>query len=261
MNLEIRIFPNRFPLAAIFAVAPAVLLALTVGCGGPLKVVDSTPGRATREAASIDERGSGIYHVVLPRQTLWRIARAYGKQIDEIAAVNGIDDPSLLTVGEALFIPGARAEIYVPAYTETPDANSSGVLDRNWTWPVAGGEILSNFGVTRPGHTHRGLDIRGRPGQDVVAVRGGKVVFSGTMRGYGKTVIVDHGDGYRSLYGHNSRIVVLGGERIEQGQTIARVGKTGNATTEHCHLEIHRSGIAVDPLPFVAQARATRERR
>ena len=71
------------------------------------------------------------------------------------------------------------------------------------------------------------------------------------MRGYGKTVVIDHGDGMKSLYAHNSRLMVQRGERVRRGQTIARIGRTGNASTEHCHLEIRENDGPRDPLLFV----------
>jgi len=247
---------------------PALALAsFLAGCAGTQRSADdlvraageagrpasATPRESTADPVATTGGPDGIEHVVLPRQTLWRIARTYGTSVRELARVNGIEDPTVLSAGQVLFIPGATKELYVPPYAGSAPATRAGILDESWTWPVAGGEVISVYGESRGNHRHRGLDIRGRPGQDVRAIREGRVVFRGTMRGYGKTVIVDHSDGLRSLYAHNSRLLVDDGQSVREGQPIARVGRTGNATTDHCHLEIHRGGVAVDPLLYVAR--------
>jgi lipoprotein NlpD len=122
-------------------------------------------------------------------------------------------------------------------------------------WPIADGKILSGFGVLRGGHRHKGIDIRGKAGQPVRAARTGRIVYSGSsLRGYGKTVIIDHGDDLQSLYAHNSTLLVTEGQRVARGQVIARVGRTGNASTEHCHFEIRRRDVAVDPLQHLGGA-------
>ena len=87
----------------------------------------------------------------------------------------------------------------------------------------------------------------------MLAVRSGRVLYSSSMRDYGRTVILDHGDGLRSLYAHNSKLLVQKGQQVYRGQAIARVGRTGNATTEHCHFEIRRDEVPVDPLPYLRQ--------
>ena len=99
--------------------------------------------------------------------------------------------------------------------------------------------------------------LAGRAGQPVLASRAGRVVYAGAgMRGYGKTVILEHDDGMQSLYAHNSALLVQLAERVEQGQAIARVGRTGNATTNHCHFEIRWNDRRVDPMRWL-----TRDRR
>ena len=131
--------------------------------------------------------------------------------------MNDLTDANKLSVDQKILISGTRVG--------------------EWSWPVPGREILSYFGVKRGAHRHRGIDIRGKKGQQVRAVRAGRVLSSSRMQGYGKTVVVDHGDGLRSLYAHNSTILVEPGEPVRRGQPIARVGRTGNASTHHCHLD------------------------
>ena len=200
-----------------------------------------------------------VIHVVEPGQTLWRIARAYGVGIDEVQQANHIADPSRIENGQALRIPGADAVREVPPFPapvpqwtgpttlEPPSVLAAG----GWTWPVPGGEVVGRFGDARRARRHAGLDIRGRAGEPVVAARGGIVRYSGdTLRGYGLTVVIDHGDGTTSLYGHNSKLLVREGDDVRAGQEIAQVGSSGNATTPHCHFEIRREDQPLDPLPL-----------
>lgn len=109
------------------------------------------------------------------------------------------------------------------------------------------GRITSGFGVRRDPFTekhkfHKGIDIACDVGTPVVASAEGSVVFAGTKRGYGKTIIVEHRNGYRTLYGHLSRYSVRKGTRVKQGQKIALSGMTGRATGPHLHFEVRRKG-------------------
>jgi murein DD-endopeptidase MepM/ murein hydrolase activator NlpD len=134
-----------------------------------------------------------------------------------------------------------------------PPPSAPALAQPAFVWPLHG-EVLSRFGAPRGRRWHAGLDIRGRRGEPVLAAAAGTVVFSGTMRGYGKTVIVSHGEGYETLYAHNDRLMAQPGDRVARGQPVATVGSTGNATTEHCHFEIQVNGTAVDPLAYLAGA-------
>lgn len=172
-------------------------------------------------------------HTVRRGETLWSIARRYGVSVDDFVIANDIADPDRLAVGRQLIIP-------------------AGASVSTWSWPVAGGEILSGFGSDRGTEIHRGLDIRAREGQPVVAAWSGVVVYSGAdMRDYGKAIILDHGGGLTSLYGHNSELLVAAGDQVVRGQTIALAGKSGNATTVHCHFEVRKNAVALDPLGFL----------
>ncbi|MCL2216411.1 MAG: M23 family metallopeptidase, partial [Defluviitaleaceae bacterium] len=87
-------------------------------------------------------------------------------------------------------------------------------------------------------------------GTRINAAADGIVRLAGWSGGYGLTVIIDHGNGYSTLYAHNSRNRVTQGERVTRGQHIADVGTTGMSTGNHLHFEIRRNGVAIDPLPF-----------
>ncbi len=109
------------------------------------------------------------------------------------------------------------------------------------------GRITSGFGVRKDPFTekhkfHKGIDIACGIGTRVVASAEGTVVFAGTKKGYGKTVIIEHRNGYRTLYGHLSKIQVKSGDKVKQGARIALSGMTGRATGPHLHFEVRRRG-------------------
>jgi murein DD-endopeptidase MepM/ murein hydrolase activator NlpD len=115
------------------------------------------------------------------------------------------------------------------------------------------GTVTSHFGRrSDPFHgkkrNHKGLDIAAAPGTPIRPVRPGTVVSSGERGGFGNVVVVDHGDGVTSLYAHCKDLLVKKGDRVGRGDTIATVGSTGRSTGPHLHLEIHRDGVAVDPM-------------
>lgn len=251
------------------------LALLVTGCAGSRRTADAGPvsvpaspvtsERASEQASETKQPGTGgkqgVHHVVQPGQTLWRIAVVYGLTPEELARSNGIEDPTQVPAGRSLFIPGARSVLEVPPYptplgpgAESSPADVAGVTVAagDWAWPVPSGEIISYFGAPRRRHRHGGVDIKGRQGAKIVASRGGTVEYSGSgMRGYGKTVIIDHGDSYSSLYAHNSKLLVKKGQRVRRGETIALVGRTGNASGPHCHFEIRRNDRTVDPLLYL----------
>ena len=119
-------------------------------------------------------------------------------------------------------------------------ASSSGFL-----FPTQG-RISSRFGQ-RWGRLHAGLDIANVVGTPVHASKAGTVSYAGWRGGYGKCVMIDHGNGVQTLYGHNSKIQVTVGQKVSAGETIALMGSTGNSTGPHCHFEIRINGSPVNP--------------
>lgn len=120
------------------------------------------------------------------------------------------------------------------------------------------GRITSHFGVRhdplgRGQRWHKGLDIAAPAGTPVKALAAGKVVFSGRAGGYGNLVVIDHGNGLTTRYGHNRTLLVSVGDSISTGQEIAQVGSTGRSTGPHLHFEVVRDGHAVDPLAEIAK--------
>lgn len=121
-----------------------------------------------------------------------------------------------------------------------------------YMFPVTNWNVTSNFGY-RWGRLHAGTDVGVPIGTTVRASRGGQVVTAGWVGGYGNCVIIDHGDGVSTRYGHLSEVTVSVGQYVDQGEQIALSGNTGRSTGPHLHFEIRINGEAVDPLPYLYQ--------
>jgi murein DD-endopeptidase MepM/ murein hydrolase activator NlpD len=122
-------------------------------------------------------------------------------------------------------------------------------------WPTKGW-LTSRFGsrtspFTNRKQFHAGIDIAGQRGTDVVAPARGKVVFSGERGPLGKSVIIDHGFGIRTHYGHSDELFVSNGDLVERGQRIAALGNSGRSTGPHLHYVVEVAGKATDPLDYI----------
>ena len=121
-----------------------------------------------------------------------------------------------------------------------------------YMFPVTNWNVTSNFGY-RWGRLHAGTDVGVPIGTTVRASRGGQAITAGWVGGYGNCVIIDHGDGVATRYGHLSEVTVSVGQYVDQGEQIALSGNTGRSTGPHLHFEIRINGEAVDPLPYLYQ--------
>lgn len=120
----------------------------------------------------------------------------------------------------------------------------------------ARGRLVSGFGYRRHPlwggtHFHTGIDIGAPYGDPIKGADGGEIIFSGWWDGYGKAVVIDHGRGMSTVYGHMSRIYVRAGQHIEKGQIIGLVGSTGFSTGPHLHFEVRRGGKPVNPSGYL----------
>jgi murein DD-endopeptidase MepM/ murein hydrolase activator NlpD len=186
---------------------------------------------------------AGVYHKVLRGQTLWQIAQSYGVSIRDIINSNNIPNGSALEVGQLLFIPGAQ---------EIQDISKPRV-DNNKTefaWPLKG-KIVVYFddpvGISAVSH---GIDIQAQGGDAVQATREGDVVLADYMSGYGQTVMIDHKDGFISVYARNARLLVKVGQHVYKGDAVAEVGQIGNRVIEH--FEIRHGSQATNPLYYLS---------
>jgi len=126
--------------------------------------------------------------------------------------------------------------------------------------PVEKGWISSHYGQRKDPFTgqpamHKGIDVAGKEGSNIVAVAGGVVTYAGSQSGYGKMVEISHGDGYITRYAHNKQIMVEPGDVVRKSQTIALMGSSGRSTGAHVHYEVYKHGRPVDPSSYVRRTR------
>lgn len=120
------------------------------------------------------------------------------------------------------------------------------------------GKIIGRYGQARANvsgksTTWKGLMIAARAGSDVLACANGQVVFSDWLRGFGNLIIVDHGDGYLSIYANNESLYKSVGDRVSRGETIASVGNTGGEDKPGLYFELRRNGQPFNPLPWIGK--------
>ncbi|MDH7576628.1 MAG: M23 family metallopeptidase [Bacillota bacterium] len=189
-----------------------------------------------------------LTHRVAPGETLWSLAQRYRVSVARLMAWNQIKDPAGLAVGKELIIPGRRN---TTARSLESQRNAARGGDDALAWPLLG-EITSFFGP-RGDEFHHGLDIAGEVSDLVRAAQEGEVIFTGWLGVYGKTVMLEHSNGNKTLYGHLQDILVETGDFVEKGRTIARVGSSGRATGPHLHFELRQNDRAVNPLPYLSR--------
>lgn len=199
---------------------------------------------------------TGLTYTVKRGDTLAAIATRYRAKDEDIIEVNKLTDASDLKVGAKIIIPdGIPPTAPSQAIARTPSRASIGDIFKpaapatgRFNWPTISRRISQYY----RGWRHTGLDIAAPMGQPVYAAEDGVVITSGWSRGgYGYYIIIDHGDGVQTLYGHNSLLLVERGDRVIKGQVIGHVGSTGRSTGPHVHFEVRIDGNRVNPLEYL----------
>jgi len=198
---------------------------------------------------------SGIAHKVQHGETIYSIAKKY--QVDAQVIVNwpynsfANDETFALAVGQPLLVPEGIMPKAVPTaprpyYAEVPAAGTVTGTGQ-FVWPV-GGNITQRFVWYHPG-----IDIANNSAPGVVAADAGTVVMAGWPApwSYGNRVLIDHGNGFSTLYAHLSAIYVSPGQTVSRGQSVGKMGSTGRSTGIHLHFEIRKGGAAVNPLSYL----------
>lgn len=180
----------------------------------------------------------GIIYRVSPGESVGSIARKFGLSKETIMKDNNIKDPSKLKIDQNLILRGAKPEF---SYQDR--------LDQKFMYPI-NTRITSYYGP-RWGRMHEGIDFAAPMGSPIRAVSSGRVVYSGWATGYGYVVIVEHQRGLRTLYAHNSKLLVREGESVGKGEVISRSGNTGNSTGPHLHFEVQVNGRPENPLEYI----------
>jgi murein DD-endopeptidase MepM/ murein hydrolase activator NlpD len=220
---------NPRPGSKIYLIGAGLGLATLIlaGCAG---VAPSRPGMRPMAMP-------GIYHRIEKDQTLWRISKNYNIDLDELVRINHISDATNIEIGQLIFIPHAK-KIQTAILKSYSD---------DFIWPLKG-KVISTFGQNFNNMINKGLNIHAYGGLDVLASRSGKVVFySPNLEGFGKTVIIEHGEGFSTVYARNSRVLVRPGEEVRQGTIIAKVGSGGRDKDNYLHFEIRKGYASVNP--------------
>ncbi|MBS0480083.1 MAG: M23 family metallopeptidase [Proteobacteria bacterium] len=228
----------------------------------------------------------GRYHLVRPGQSGIAIARAYGVKWSDIVAANQLTEPYMLRAGRRILIPGSErpqtlaeraaafkidlgdiatggGEPAIPEGDRAPRAASDirkplppsvpvatpGPFNGDFLWPVSTGKVVNRFGAGASGERNDGINIAVPLGTPVKAVADGVVIYTATkVAGLGGLVMVKHGDGWTSVYGHASRILVQRGQAVKRGQSLALSGDTGFADRPELHFELRKGRSPIDPL-------------
>ncbi len=224
-------------------------------------------------------------HAVRRGETVYGISRDYGVEMTELVRLNGIAPPYTISLGAQLVLPAAA--IGAPPRT-VPTADAPGKLDppaktapgavqkaavqapakparlaaipqpppragSKFLWP-AKGKLLATFGPKQGGLHNDGINIAAPRGAPVRAAENGVVVYSGNeLRGFGNLILIKHAGGWVTAYAHTEEIRVGRGQKVKRGQTIAKVGSSGNVSRPQLHFEIRKGSRAVDPRRFLGK--------
>jgi len=234
----------------------------------------------------------GRYHLVRAGQSGIAIARAYGVDWSQVATMNQLEEPYILRTGQRLLLP-SRAEVSSmtveqraaafrididdlitggePALatnqkTVKPVETAQRVLaptvavgeptrfSGQFVWPLTG-RILTSFGAKGNGIVSNGLDIAADRGEPIKAAADGIVAYVGTeVAGLGGLVLIRHGDGWITAYGHAEDIGVSRGQSVRQGQVIAHASDSGQVDTPRLHFEMRQKRVPVDPLKYLPRS-------
>ncbi len=227
-------------------------------------------------SASCGPKG-GVYHRVDKGQTLWRICYVYDVDIQDVAELNNIKDPTDIKIGDKIFIPGVKRAVRITPYKpptkgkttnkkwskSKKSSNKRAAKKKNvkrskkisfykgkFAWPVKG-KVIKKYGMN--GNVmNQGIDISARKGTLIKASASGEVAFASSgSRGLGNFVIIKHPSNFYTVYAYNELNMVKKGDKVNRGKVIAKVGKTGNATTYSTHFEVRDGDKSRNPLFFL----------
>lgn len=204
----------------------------------------------------------GVRHKVARGETIYSVGKKYGLDGSQVQMIVDYpfneflnDETFELVVGQYLMVPeGVKAEARLPSNVAsptrfgalTPDAGTVSALG-SFIWPASGG-ITQSYSFF-----HKAIDIANRAAGPILAADAGLVTTAGwpDSSGYGNRVVIDHGNGYVTLYAHMSVVQVVEGQRVKRGDVIGQMGSTGRSTGVHLHFEVRQGGALLNPLSFL----------
>lgn len=201
---------------------------------------------------------SGLLYSVKSGDTLSNIAKTYKIEASEISKQNNLEENASLKIKQQLLLPGAtklaavvsrpvsRPVISSPGSTaKTAPASLSG---GSMVWPADSRRITQYFSWA-----HNGLDIANKSGTAIYAAEAGTIDIAATgwNGGYGNTILINHGGGKKTRYGHLTTLYVKVGDKVERGENIGTMGSTGRSTGPHLHFEVIINGTRYNPLNYI----------
>ncbi|MDD5692769.1 MAG: M23 family metallopeptidase, partial [Candidatus Omnitrophica bacterium] len=161
--------------------------------------------------------------------------------INDILRANNISEEATIEIGQMILIPNRLKQQNVPVRLSGDD----------FIWPLKG-RVIAGFGASYRNIINKGLNIQGSPSADILAARSGKVVFyAADLGNFGRTVIIDHGDGLRSVYARASDVFVRPGDNVQRGIVVGRVGSGGRDKNNYLHFEIRKGALPENPLFYL----------
>jgi murein DD-endopeptidase MepM/ murein hydrolase activator NlpD len=200
---------------------------------------------------------NGVLHQVKTGDTVDKIAKYYSADAEKVLEFNALPDASDIKIGETLIVPGGVAPKPIPAPTpRTTVASRNTVNIPSLSTVPTGGKMIWPNGCSRItqyyGWRHTGIDIACSAGTSILAADDGVVSRVQYIKtGYGHNVMIDHGGGVVTLYGHMTKILVEAGDTVKRGQEIGLEGSTGRSTGPHLHFEVRINGKIYNPLNYI----------
>ncbi|MDP3836543.1 MAG: M23 family metallopeptidase [bacterium] len=205
----------------------------------------------------------GFLYTVKRGDTIGRLAQNYDTTAEKIVESNNLSGAGIIAAGQQLIIPGIKRTVTAPAVVTKPVQTSYSGIDvikdivssdkpivssNKMVWPTEGSRITQYFSWK-----HNGVDIGNKVGTPIYAADSGVVELSqgGYNGGYGNTIVINHGGGKKTRYGHASKLLVKKGAEVEKGQLIALMGSTGRSTGSHLHFEVIINGTRYNPLNYI----------
>lgn len=201
----------------------------------------------------------GVMHQVAKNENISKIASKYNVLSETIIESNELDPNESLKIGQKIFIPGGKKIIApvivasrtysgtsITAKSSSSDNQQPAYSGGKLLWPTVGARITQYYSWS-----HKGLDIANKTGTPLYAAESGTVERSGWSSGYGYNVVINHGGGLKTLYGHASKLHVSSGDKVSRGDIIADMGSTGWSTGPHIHFEVILNGVKQNPLNYI----------
>ncbi|MEK7122729.1 MAG: M23 family metallopeptidase, partial [Patescibacteria group bacterium] len=168
---------------------------------------------------------------------------------------NQLRNANAVAIGELLIIPDGvmprqtprqQPQSLIARVRESIAPSGTNARSSGFIWPTSARRVTQYFSWR-----HNGVDIAGPTSNKIYASAAGTVSFAGWANGYGLSVVIDHGNGQQTRYGHSRQLFVKSGQQVSQGETIAMVGSTGRSTGPHVHFEIIKNGQRVNPFTYI----------